>query len=308
MSHASAKEREPKVVTSGAGKLGFWLSVVAVYATLIAAVAAAVMFRTTASLGLAFFSFLAIGWLQYVIMQAMHESCHQAHKGLEKWAAVFCLFFPIGLTWAYRKIHFAHHRSFNTEADPDRFAYINFPKSKTEFLGILFTHASGWAAARQFLKQNSGDTGQQHTGESRDKVFLLLIQLIIFTVFTLLASPLDYFLFWIGPLVTVGKVLGYLRLLAEHGDPKKGPVLRTFRCAAIPGAILGPYGFARHAEHHADMKTPFSKLKHLSQKSDVPGLDAYADKHASWVEVFQGSHLTILARWWLTLPTRSFAD
>jgi hypothetical protein len=34
-------------------------------------------------------------------------------------------------------------------------------------------------------------------------------------------------------------------------------------------------------------------------------IEAYARKHASWFEVFDGSHFKLLAHWWGALPSRS---
>jgi fatty acid desaturase len=303
----SAAENTPSSRVSGPGSaaLVFWLSVAGVYVGLVACVASAAHWRATGSFGLALVAFVAIGWLQYVVIQAMHESCHQTKGGLGGRVASILLFYAIGLTHAYRNIHFAHHRSFNTELDPDHFAYHRFPKSRRELVTTLLTHATGYAAARQLLEQNVGDTGQRHTGGGSDRLGLLLVQLVILGAFALLASPIDYFVFWIAPLVTVAKVLGYLRILAEHGDPERGPVVRTFRCGAIPGVILGPYGFVRHAEHHARMNVPFSQLASVDREVDRAAIEAYAQTHDSWVDVFHGSHFTLLARWWRALPARS---
>jgi fatty acid desaturase len=305
VSASTASEADDALTTTSRDRRLFWASVIGVYALLIVVIAAAARFRTDSEFIAALFAFIVIGWLQYVIIQAMHESCHQARPGLESWIAAFLLFYAIGLTWAYRKIHYAHHLSFNSDRDPDYPAYVRFPTSKGELLTTLAGHATGYAAVRQLLEQNLGDTGQTHSGGRSDRFLLPLTQLGIAAAFTLLASPIDYIVFWLAPIVTVGKVLGYLRILAEHGDPERGPALRTFRCRVISGVILGPYGFIRHAEHHARMNVPFSSLDQLVSKSDRSAIEAYAAKHASWFDVFEGSHLRLIARWWRALPARS---
>jgi fatty acid desaturase len=289
---------------SRSSKWVFWLSVVAVYTTLLLALALATRARADGSFALALLGFLAIGWLQYVLIQAMHEACHQLRSGLGNHLAAVLLFYAIGLTRAYRRIHFAHHAHFNSFDDPDYPAYHAFPRSRGELLGTLLRHASGLAVAQQLREQNVGETGQSHPSHPADRVGMPLVQLGILGAFSALSSPLDYGFFWLIPLITVTKVLGYLRILAEHGDPHGVAAIRSFRCNPLAGAILGPYGFTRHAEHHAWASVPFSQLSGYEVEGRRPTIEAYATRHAAHVDMIAGSHFVLLAKWWRELPNR----
>ena len=70
----------------------FWLSVAGVYAVLIASVALATQARVAGAWALAGVAFLVIGWLQYVLIQAMHEACHQARSGVANSVSALLLF------------------------------------------------------------------------------------------------------------------------------------------------------------------------------------------------------------------------
>ncbi len=283
------------------GTPSFWISVLVIHSVLVTSVVLASSARVAGAWWWVPLGVVLIGWLQYVLIQAMHEACHQVCDGLPGWLAGVLLFNAFGLSRSYRKIHLAHHRHFNSTDDPDGHAYLRFPSSRLELMSILGRHLSGWAAVRQLVDQSVGQAGQKHAGSPLDRFAMPLTQLVILGAFTLLSGPQDYVLFWLLPLFTVVKLLGYLRILAEHADPERGPILRSFRCGAA-GRILGPYGFTRHAEHHAYAAVPFELLHGYEGDERRHVIEAYAGARGVEVEIFEGSHFTLLARWWRQLP------
>jgi fatty acid desaturase len=92
----------------------------------------------------------------------------------------------------------------------------------------------------------------------------VLAQAALFAIAWLSGNFWGYFVFWLLPLVTIVKVLGYLRITAEHGSPKilatGTAALRSFCHHPLSTMLLGPFGFAQHAEHHARPEIAYQKL------------------------------------------------
>ncbi len=134
----------------------FWTGVAAVWLALVAAVVA-LWFVTGLDGGIRIAGwlgcFLLIGWLQYVLVQAMHEALHQK-MGADGSGALPALAtaWPVGLTRAYRAVHFAHHRyPGDSEKDPDFVMYGRFPESRGELLKMIAFYFCGVPAVVQVV-------------------------------------------------------------------------------------------------------------------------------------------------------------
>jgi len=234
----------------------------------------------------------------------MHEAVHKnfLNKRGDFWASIVVAY-PIGLTMRYRDIHLNHHKHIGTDKDPDWDEYIKFPISKLDITKRFIWFISGIPAVLQFLKLQAN---KSKTGSIKyfELLTFLLTQLIIFTAFYFAyGSFLYYFIFWILPIATIGKLLSSSRLLCEHGSPDKGWVVRSIDGSRWQNWFLGAFDFNYHAEHHLIMSVPFANLKRLHKRNY-----AYALTHPEYqpfsgrMEFFSGSYLSLLRKWIRELP------
>lgn len=218
----------------------------------------------TASPGMGILCFILIGWIQYYLIQIMHESVHQFFmKDDQKSFAMACFSaFPLGLTRNYANNHLAHHKFFGSpDKDPDYRMYGHFPKSKTEFVAKLFYYFSSVAAFKEFFDKPRCDVNAvNYPGDFK---YVVLFQLVFLSLGAYFFSIYAYLIYWLLPLVTVAKGLGYVRILAEHGDIDNDVKLRTFKDRSFVGRSLGPIGFCEHGYHHQNMGVNFLKLDDL---------------------------------------------
>lgn len=252
--------------------------------------------------------FIAIGWSQFTISNALHEAVH--HNLVEKqrdWLAALFTAWPIGFTMTYRQVHLDHHRYFGEPArDPDYGTYSQFPDSKLAFTRWLLFNLSGIAAARQFFAQGSRRSDSRSLRlRLTERVGLILVQSVILAVFWIaFGTPLAYLAFWVLPLVTVAKALSATRTLCEHGDANGSRLmLRTITGTPLQSAIMGLFGFDYHAEHHLYPTVPFAALPRLHEQHEhAIAADAGRTVPNVVFTVFEGGHMSLLASWLRTLP------
>ena len=142
--------------------------------------------------------------------------------------------------------------------------------------------------------------------EVGDVVHIAGTQLLILGTFTLLMGPQYYLLFWLLPIVTIAKGIGFLRILAEHSDPNHSIVYRSFSTGIVRRNLLGPFGFAHHAEHHDYMSIPYPRLGSVFRKRlESRGGARREHDLAGEYQVYAGSHLALIARWlFVELPVK----
>lgn len=246
-----------------------------------------------------------VGLLQYRLVQAMHEACHQLHRWPDAWRPVMkvLLFRSLGLSPRYISAHLAHHRHIGDRAkDPDGPAYFGFPRSRLDFLGQIVLHFSGFSAVRQFFVggtlQDNGGSSLKST--SSEKAQVIATQVVWAAALGLLIHPAAY-LFYVIPLVSFVKAMGWVRVLAEHGHPEKDYVLRTFPDGFIARHVSGPYGLNYHAEHHLRMAIPYERLTGLHRELQE---DPSARVE---IETYRGNHFSLLWFWLRELPWRGSA-
>ena len=108
-------------------------------------------------------------------------------------------------------------------------------------------------------------------------VLLAFVQATLFGLFILFFSWRYYFIFWVLPLVTIGRSIARIRNIAEHvkNTNESDPILcrlRTIRCNLIEQLLFGPLNFNYHAEHHLFPNVPFynlPKLFRILEKQEV---------------------------------------
>lgn len=275
----------------------FWVAVFALWSAIALVIFGLNLVRASslgARLAAGGAAFLVLGWLQYALVQAMHEAVHQHFRRATSFLAALLTAWPVGLTRAYADVHFAHHRHAGSPTeDPDHVLYGRFPRSRLELLSSTALHFSGLPAILH-------RAGQRAHSPPFDLFCLVLVQAVLFAAFSFAVHPLAYFVLWVGPVVTVVKGLGYLRILAEHADPEHPIVFRSFATTFVAGSLLGPFGFCHHAEHHLLMSVPFERLGAVFERRE--STDA-ATLGESFV-IHRGSHLHLLWKWFWSLPWR----
>lgn len=308
------------LLTKQRSNFRLWLSTGCLYAGLLVCFVTAANVRQAQTLLVWFVPLLlVIGWLQYAIVQAMHEAIHQVGKKnkLQYLAADLLLFYAVGLKPSYRRIHLDHHKYFgSTEQDPDAVVYSNFPHSKWQLLSHLLLNLVGLMAVVQLARQHFNlrpkpavkegkeqgkKQSKKHSSELNQLITLCLVQLIIAAGFSWWSSWLDYILFWLLPLFTVVKTLSYIRVLAEHGDANKTYALRSFSASWAARYLWGPFGFAFHAEHHWFANIPYYKLPQLSAQIEATGV---TPKAGEVLEHLNYSHVYLIYLWFCQLPWR----
>lgn len=277
----------------------FYLGVTAVWLSLAALFALMSAFDFSPFVAIP--GFFLIGWLQYVLVQAMHEAVHQffLKHGLKSWFAAFLTTYPVGLTRNYLMVHLTHHWNLgDPQKDPDAFGYHLPPRSKLQLVARLAKVGLVFPAFLQFFSQNS--TGARSLDARAERLryrawsefaSLCMTQAVLVMLFTSVFSFWCYLIFWMLPIVTVVKTLSLARLFAEHSKADGGCVLRSFKTNAIMGSILGPFGFSLHGEHHLQMTVPFDRLREIQ----IPAND-------SMFERYNGSHVGYLWNWMHSMP------
>lgn len=254
--------------------------------------------------------FFSLGWLQYCIAQAFHEAIHQklGYKNMDGFISGILTAYPIGLTPSYCQLHLAHHRYAGDPLfDPDYHTYSYFPPSKIKMLWHFLKKFLVLPAILQFFTMKKREIGKPGHSSSKTKalkenILLIIVQLTILGIFTLAFNPGYYIIFWLLPLVTVVKSMNSIRLLCEHGDPKKTFVYRSF---TTPGYILGVFGFNKHGEHHIYEKVPYENLgilfNKLQEHISVKNAQEFNQINEIY-EVYDGNHLDLLIQWFRKLP------
>ena len=219
--------------------------------------------------------FIVIGTLQHRLSIFLHECLHFSlfkNKTLNIFVgkvSAYLIFF----NWGYRKIHLKHHMHLGQDDDPDAENYIYYPNGLKFFTKDLLLNLLGIAAFTQFLHQNLNfKKTDTNANSSSEKLPLLIIHSLIFSLFFFSGFWWGYFVFWIFPLVTIAKTLAHFRNVAEHvllrpiPNNKNLERLRTIKSNFFEKFFFAPLGFNYHAEHHMFPGVPYHKLASLSCK------------------------------------------
>lgn len=285
------------------------LYLIAIYGVILSALAIVwFLLRTDLSpllkIGCYFVVFFVIGWGQFSISNALHEALHRNlfNKTSDILASIFTAY-PVGLTMAYRDVHQAHHKYLGTEKDPDYPEYIKFPRSKLTMIIRFFWYLCGLPAVIQFLKLRLQKSETEEKKTSYELLGLISVQFIIMLSFLFVfESIFFYIVFWLLPVVTVGKLCSSTRLMCEHSSPDRDWVLRSIHGPRWKTWVLGAFDFNYHAEHHLAQTIPFPKLKDLYVRHKEVTSIAQKEDLDFRIETFEGGYLGLLWHWFKELP------
>lgn len=254
------------------------------------------------------FCFICVGWCQFSLSNGLHEAIHNnfGNKQID-FIAEIILAFPIGFSFGYRDIHIKHHRYLgDPKLDPDYSYYSKFPKTKLEFIGGVLYMLSGGAAIKQFFIDNSKKRSRKITKMfflKKEIIGIVSMQIIILLMFSLISKWYFYFIIWLAPLLTFGKLFAGLRSMCEHGDPEHIYVTRTITGNKLQTGFLGMFNFNYHGEHHICPWVSYGDLgAFYDDYKDVFLYDKYYQLSDVRYRHFSGGYLKLLSIWFSNLP------
>ena len=213
-------------------------------------------------------AFLLMGPVHARFAIIAHEAAHKLLFSDKRWndrVGRWLLSYPAFVPFeAYRRSHFAHHREEFGPDEPDLNLYVGYPVTRASFARKLRRDAlgsSGWKNLRGLLLA-------LRKPSSRPVALRILAgQLVVLVPLTLVGRPELYLFLWLGPWMTVWRVINRLRAIAEHGGmaASKDRRLTTHHVRQSWPArfVLVPFHTGWHLAHHVDMGVPWRNLPRL---------------------------------------------
>ena len=195
-----------------------------------------------------------------------HEAAHRllfrnrrANDLVGRWVLDYPAFVPFDI---YRRVHFAHHKEEFGPNEPDLALYAGYPVTVTSWHRKLFRDAvgiSGWKNLKPLVTSLRTKPGRPIAAR------ILGTQAVLWaTVWLLTGRWWLYPLCWLGPWLTVWRVLNRLRAIAEHGGMQQSADRRETTHQVHQSWVarfwIVPYRTGWHLAHHTDMGVPWRNL------------------------------------------------
>jgi fatty acid desaturase len=223
-------------------------------------------------------AFVLMGRTHAQFASLMHEAAHRllfSNKRANDLVGRWLLGYPaFTSTDAYRRVHMAHHRDEFGPDEPDIPLYAGYPIPHDSFRRKLVRDATGQTGLKLmrglFANARSPDRRSRRTFWKIMTVQAILLgTCIAFGVWWL------YPLLWLGPYLTVWRVINRLRSIAEHGGMHRSPDRResthSVRQHPVARFMLVPYNIGWHLAHHVDSGVPFRNLPLLHRELRTAG-------------------------------------
>lgn len=224
-----------------------------------------------------FFTILFIGSRQHALSILMHEG---AHYRLMKNRTANDFFTELFTAWPmhiamrnYREHHFPHHRSPNSDDDPDwelrsQDDSWEFPKTKRGIAGMFLMDFLGLRFVDQWKSFGRYTFPHKRKRDWIDWVrecytIILVINLTYWGLW------IPYLIFWMVPMLTWLKVVLRMRTIAEHYALDYGHMFRQTRTTypnVLERIFIGPKNIGYHLDHHLYPSVPFYNLPKLHQE------------------------------------------
>lgn len=253
--------------------------------------------------------FVIISGRHLALAILMHEAAHYLilpNRRRNDWIGQWLLAQPIMLdVFAYRQIHFQHHKETWTDADPDLGLAKPFPITRRSFARKVardLTGLTGLKRYRMIARLSAGLSPFGHGLEGtpwwialarfalRQKGFLSSNALLLAGL-SVLGHPEAFFLLWWLPALTGYSLVLRLRSIAEHAavsDP--GDELKQTRTTLVPlwlGFFIAPHHVNYHLEHHLFMFIPHYRLPRAHRLLGEAGVLEQAEVAPSYLEVLR---------------------
>jgi fatty acid desaturase len=201
-----------------------------------------------------------------------HEAAHRllfrnrtANDLVGRWLLDYPAFVPFDI---YRRSHFAHHKEEFGPNEPDIPLYSGYPISRASWRRKLLRDAlgsSGWKNLVPLFRALRG-------AESRAVALpIFATQAVLWAaIWALSGHWWLYLVGWLGPWMTVWRVLNRLRAIAEHGGLEASKDRRRtthhIRQSWLARFWIVPYRTGWHLAHHVDMGVPWRNLPALHRE------------------------------------------
>jgi fatty acid desaturase len=212
-----------------------------------------------------------------------HEAAHRllfsrrrVNDVVGRWVLSFPAFVPFDL---YRRSHFAHHREEFGPNEPDLNLYNGYPITRASFRRKLVRDAvgiSGWKNLKPLLRSVLNPASRPVATR------IVAAQAVLLAVCIAAGHWWLYPVLWLGPWLTVWRVINRLRAIAEHGGMTRSPDRRLtthhVRQSRLARFCMVPYNTGWHLAHHVDMGVPWRNLPRLHAELVeagwvIPGLE-----------------------------------
>ena len=206
-----------------------------------------------------------------------HEAAHRllfrnrtANDLVGRWLLDYPAFVPFDV---YRRVHFAHHKDAFGPNEPDIPLYAGYPVTRASWRRKLFRDAigiSGWKNLKPLLKAMKAKSSRPFAAR------ILGVQLVLWIgIWALTGRWWLYPLCWLGPWMTVWRVLNRLRAIAEHGGMERSEDRRrtthAIRQSWSARFWIVPYRTGWHLAHHVDMGIPWRNLARYHHELEASG-------------------------------------
>lgn len=222
-------------------------------------------------------AFVLIGILQYHFLVLSHEAQHYLvarSRRLNDLIGAWFFAYPFGQPYnSERRRHMAHHKYVGSPEDPDYSRYLIDGKhpwlemisyfARLGLYGKVLEYAGATRKPAPAGASKEGDDSERSVGEI---ALVALVQLVILSVFWLLGYPFHCVFFWWLPILLVAAPATEFREFCEHVTTASTPhVLKSFRLPVWERFVIGPVGFAYHAEHHFFPSIPYYHLPKVAK-------------------------------------------
>jgi fatty acid desaturase len=228
-----------------------------------------------------------------------HEAAHRllfknrrANDIVGRWALDHPALVPFDI---YRRAHFAHHKEEFGPHEPDLSLYSGYPVARSSWRRKLVRDAvgiSGWKNLKPLLQAVLTKPGRPLAAR------ILGTQLVLWAaIWALTGHWWLYPVCWLGPWLTVWRVLNRLRAIAEHGGMERSADRRrtTHHVRQTPSARfwIVPYRTGWHLAHHVDMGVPWRNLPAFHEELVASGWVTpelgYPDYRSFWKACADGT-------------------
>lgn len=222
-------------------------------------------------------AFLLVGRAFALLNILGHEAAHRllfsrrrANDLVGRWMLAYPAFTPFDL---YRRSHMAHHRDELGPEEPDMGLYSGYPITRASMRRKLVRDAvgiSGWKNLKPLLKALGSPTSRPIAGR------IAGTQLVLWVTFWLASGRWWlYPLLWLGPWMTVWRVINRLRAIAEHAGMERSEDRRktthVVRQRPMARFWMVPYNTGWHLAHHVDIGIPWRNLPALHEELVAAG-------------------------------------
>jgi fatty acid desaturase len=221
-----------------------------------------------------------------------HEAAHKllftnkrANDWVGRWLVSYPTFLPLD---GYRRSHFAHHKEEFGPNEPDLNLYNGYPITRASLRRKLWRDArgtSGWKNLKGLLRAFTNPAARPFA------VRIAIMQLPLLMAAIAVGRWWLYPVLWLGPWMTVWRVMNRLRSIAEHGGMEcskdRRQTTHHVQQRWLARMTLVPMHTGWHLAHHVDMGVPWRNLPRLHAELEAAGYITPELTHRSYFALWR---------------------